>query len=426
MTKQEYFKLLDKYEAGLATQEEERLLHAYYNLFDLRKDGLQQLNEMQLTQLSSNIKENIDQKIMSEADQRRQIKLWPRIAVAAAAVAAITLGTWLYVNEIASSRKASRNDDLVANDIAPGKNTATLTLADGKVINLSDAKTGVIIEATSFKYSDGSSVLSSRGMAKDLGPTGPGTTNGRGPSKVGMTNGVGMTSVATPRGGTYQVTLPDGSRVWLNADSKIEFPSQFVGRARKIILSGEAYFEVSHNKLKPFVVQTDKQQVTVLGTHFNINSYADEGSTKTTLLEGSVSVSTQPALSSSSGGLTSSSLRGKRSDEAISKGAAVYLKPNQQSILSNNNRITVNTIDAEASIAWKNNKFVFDETDIRYIMRMIARWYNVEIVYTDAIPEEKFWGSVSRYENVSEVLKSLEQTGKIKFKIEGRKIIVTK
>jgi len=316
-------------------------------------------------------------------------RLWPRIAVAAAAVVAITLGVWLY--EIASSRSVSRSDEIVQNDIAPGRNTATLTLANGKTVTLSDAKTGVMINASKFTYSDGT-VLdpSSRGTEGSLDHTTSRDVSSR--RHDGKGNNI---AVATPRGGTYQVVLPDGTEVWLNADSKISFPTQFAETKRRVSLEGEAYFQVAKDKKHPFIVESKGQQVEVLGTHFNISSYADEGSVKTTLLEGSVNVN------------------------------GTILRPNQQAILKGS-ALQIKTVDPSVAIAWKNGEFVFNEEPLQDIMRMVARWYDVEVVYENIDKNKPFGGSVSRFENISKVLEKLELTGSVHFKIEGRRVTVSK
>jgi ferric-dicitrate binding protein FerR (iron transport regulator) len=164
-------------------------------------------------------------------------------------------------------------------------------------------------------------------------------------------------------------------------------------------LFGEGYFEVAKDKAHPFIVATDKQKVEVLGTHFNINSYADEGSVKTTLLEGSVRVD-----------------RTGR--------AAVVLKPNQQSVVSGTKQTDVNTVDVNDVVSWKNGKFVFVREDVRSIMNKIARWYDVQIVYEGDVKGKALGGSVSRFKNVSEVLEMLSATKAVQFRIEGRKVIV--
>ncbi|ACU06158.1 FecR family protein [Pedobacter heparinus] len=309
--------------------------------------------------------------LLQASHQPKTLRLLPKLAAIAAAVALIISGVWFY----AGNPVANRNSKIAnQNDIKPGKNTATITLPGGSSVQLSDAKSGVVIDASKITYSDGTTL--------------EGDT-----SSPGLLNG--MTTITTPRGGTYQVVLPDGTKVFLNADSKLEFPGKFLGGERRVKLTGEAYFVVVHNSKMPFKVESTGQTVEDIGTEFNINAYADEHSTKTTLVEGSAKVN------------------------------EVILKPNQQSSL-NGTRIKVEHVDTELFIAWKNNQFVFEQDDIRYIMRMISRWYNVEIVYLGELPVTTFSGSVSRFANVSEVLRPLESTGQVKFKIEGTKILVSR
>jgi len=445
MEHQEAEALFDKYRRGETNAAENALVESWYlnEVAQTETVGMQMDYEMQEQRIWSRIQE---QKAAREHSQAvKKIWMWPRIAAVsmswkiAVALAAVTLGTWLYVNEIASSRKASRNDELVtnANDIAPGRNTATLTLADGKVINLSDAKTGVVIDPNSLKYNDGTAISSSlrEGTTKQ-------SHNEIASSRNASRNDV---EVKTPRGGTYQVVLPDGTKAWLNAASSIRFPSSFAGtKQRRIEMTGEVYLEVAKDKKHPFIVESKGQEVTVLGTHFNVNAYSDEQAVKTTLLEGSVRVSslaTSPSLregtrKTSSGQALKQSHIEKQNEIASSQSAprndeqgvdgTTILKPGQQSVLSGNNRIKVVPVDPAEAIAWKNNKFIFENDNIQHIMRMVERWYNVQVRYDGEITKETFGGAVSRYESISEVLKPLEATGKVKFKIEGRTIIVTK
>lgn len=388
MTDQEAKLLLDKYEEGLCNAEEKALIESWY--LNLSAEAPQMTDgEPDYTYWNAYIKNNLPVK------RSGAFKLWPKIG-AAAAVVAITCGIWLYYASYLSTRHPKfGSGSPFANDIAPGKNTATLTLANGKTIHLSDAKTGVIVNPANLRYNDGSAVAQEdpslrqdKGMMEQL-------------------------IASTPRGGTYQFTLPDGSKVWLNAASSIKFPSTF-GKSpmREVELSGEAYFEIFKNKKQPFVVKSRKMELTVLGTHFNVMAYGDELNVKTTLLEGSVSVSPVTLSSSKSRGV----LRHAQHD--------IVLKPNQQSILTDNDKIKVVEVDAAEAVAWKNNKFIFDSQRIEEIMRMVARWYNVEVIYTAEVPKETFWGSVSRFDNISKVLKKLESTEKVHFKIEGRKVYV--
>lgn len=316
--------------------------------------------------------------LLQASHQPKKARLLPKLMATAAAVALIISGVWFY----ASKPVVNRNSEIAnQNDIKPGKNTATITLPDGSRMQLSDSKTGVVIDASKITYSDGST-LGSEGEL-NLGDI----------SSLRLLNG--MTTITTPRGGTYQVVLPDGTKVFLNADSELKFPSKFFGGERRVKLTGEAYFVVVHNSKMPFKVESTGQIVEDIGTEFNINAYLDEKITRTTLVEGSASVNN------------------------------IVLKPNQQSTLSGKS-LKVEEVDAELAVAWKNNEFIFEKEDIRYIMRMISRWYNVEIAYHGELPSTTFSGGVSRFANVSEVLRPIEATGEVKFKIDGRKIIVSK
>lgn len=308
-------------------------------------------------------------------------KLLPKVVAAAAAVATITLGTWLYYSANTHRPVADPGQYQIANDIAPGKHTATLTSADGKTIRLSDAKTGVVIAASSLKYNDGTALEPEHSALRQVVES----------TKLTAT---------TPRGGTYQVTLADGTKVWLNAASSLHFPSNFKGLAnRKVKLTGEAYFEVAKNKAQPFVVEGQGQELEVLGTHFNVNAYPDEGGVKTTLLEGSVKV---------------------KNDYT-----GLILKPHEQSVMKDK-QFDVFAVNVEQIVAWKNGQFAFDKQNLQDIMRNIARWYDVEVVYAPDFKSLPFTGSVSRFKNISSVLKVLELTGSVHFKIEGRRVTVMK
>jgi transmembrane sensor len=371
MKNKEAEELLLKYKAGTATAEEKALVETWYARF---KDRVSTVSGNQVLADQAESWAIFEREYANGA---KVTKLWPRIAIAAAAVAAITLGMWLYYTPRHPDAGQDPGSAQYVNDIAPGKNGATVTLANGKVIQLSDAKTGVVI-------GDGRIVYSS---PDDIGTHDEVASIPR--------NDVMQMTASTARGQTYQFTLPDGTKVWLNADSKISFPSQFTGKERKIMLEGEAYFEVVHNAKQPFRVESKGQIVEDIGTEFNINAYADEGSTKTTLIEGSAAVN------------------------------KLVLKPNQQSVLTNNNQIKVTEVDSDLAVAWKNNEFMFASESIETVMKMVERWYNVEVVYVGKKTTERFSGGVSRFDNVSKVLQIVESTGAVHFKIEGRKIYVS-
>lgn len=383
MNKQTPRELIDKYLSGRATAEEKATLESWYLM---RAENIKDaLPEPDYTRLEGELWPVIEAQTLPEQKQQR---LWPRIIVAAAAVAAIVVGVWFYSLNRHAGTPSPTELISASQDIAPGKNGATITLANGKVIQLSDSKSGVVIGGE-VKYSDGSDVRYSSGAQS---PT---------PVELQGPQGKAQHLIAgTARGQTYQFTLPDGTKVWLNADSKLEFPSHFGNlKMRTVKLSGEAYFEVAKDKSHPFIVKTDRQEVEVLGTHFNINSYNDEGSVRTTLLEGSVRV-------------------------AGYDGETVVLKPDQQSVVSRAKQIDVSSVDVGDVVAWKNGKFVFVRENVRSIMNKIARWYDVEIAYEGDVRGKALGGSVSRFKNVSEVLEMLSATRAVQFKIEGRKVIV--
>jgi ferric-dicitrate binding protein FerR (iron transport regulator) len=221
-------------------------------------------------------------------------------------------------------------------------------------------------------------------------------------SAVGSGSGKDLkqNSVSTPRGGKWRINLPDGTAVWLNAASSITYPASFSGsRTRQVELKGEAYFEVAKDKAHPFIVKTDNQEVQVLGTHFNLNSYADEASTKTTLLEGAIKIT--------------------------AAGQQKLLKPGEQAIL-NGKVLKISAADLETAVAWKNDEFVFKGESIKEIMRVLARWYNIDAEYSGPVTTEEFQGKIGMQKNITEVLQLLELTEAVHFKIEGRKVIVTK
>jgi transmembrane sensor len=304
-----------------------------------------------------------------------------RIAVAASVIGLILLTTFLFINKGGTKgiSKAHINEHSFKNDVAPGSDKATLTLADGSTIVLDEAKNGTLTQQGNSK------VIKLDGkIFYDL-------TNKN--SKEVVYN-----TISTPKGGQYQLELPDGSLVWLNATSSIRFPTSLVEKERRVEITGEAYFEVTKNRDKPFIVTINNSEVQVLGTHFNINAYNDEDAVKTTLLEGSV--------------------------KFINGANANILKPGQQSQLTKNGIVkVVSDVDVDKVVAWKNGLFDFDNAGIETIMRQLSRWYNVDIEYNGK-PDDLFIAEMRRNIKLSDALKALELTGKVRFEIEGKKIIV--
>jgi len=327
------------------------------------------------------VKLNLEISAGSDLTTTKRIKLWPRYA--AAAILLIVGGLALYIYTF--QNRKSKVIDAYAQDLMPGKKGATLTLSNGKQIKLSDAVVGQLAIESGVKISkaaDGQVVYE----IKD-----------REGAKQGELN-----VLSTQRGETYQLRLPDGSLVWLNAGTTIKYPANFTAlKERRIMLSGEAYFEVAKDKAHPFVVNSREQEVRVLGTHFDVNAYQEESLTKTTLLEGSVSVN------------------------AGASGNRV-LKPGQQVTLTDS-KLTVQEVDVGDAVAWKNGIFVFEGERLVDIMKEVSRWYDVDIEYRDeGIKQKRFSGSVSRFAKASQVLKKLELVEAVQFKIENNKIIVDK
>jgi hypothetical protein len=384
MTNEEFIILAEKVAEGSASISEVALYNASYESFQkdaqsLTADGLDS-KELK--------KESLARFWKNHDTSAPVVKLWPRILVAAAAVAAIVVGVWFFNTD------TSRHPEFVSGsqDIAPGKNGATITLANGKVIQLSDAKSGVVIGEDDLKYSDGSDVRYSSGTSSSGSLKGSQNST----ELQGADGKVQNLIAATTKGQTYQFTLADGTKVWLNADSKLEFPSNFVnGKTRNVKLSGEGYFEVAKDKAHPFMVNFRTLTLTVLGTHFNVNAYENEKIAKATLLEGSIKVE------------------------------KLFLKPAQQAVFDDHRRLSLQTLEnAEKEIAWKDGYFRFYDEKIQDIMKELERWYDIEVVYEGKMTTEGFTGKVSRNKNISQVLMILEKTKGVHFKIDGRRVTV--
>ena len=337
-------------------------------------------------------------------DNRNRFQ-WTRIAAAAVVVLALGLGGYWFINRLWGNKvvKNGQSVPLGKQDVQPGGNKAVLTLADGTTITLDSASNGKLAQEGSARVmKEGSSLKYEAGKTSST---------------------ITYNMLATPRGGQYQLILPDGSKVWLNAASSIRYPTGFAGEERRVELTGEAYFEVAKDPKKPFHVKTPTQDIEVLGTHFNVNAYEDEGATKTTLLEGKVKVS-QSSIPDKSGPAVNR-------QSAKDKELAVVLKPGEQAVLASNSRFTIDdsrfTIDhspdLEQAVAWKNGLTAFKSADIKSIMRQVARWYNVEVVYEGNIPQRKFTGGISRNAKLSELLHLLE-VSKVRFRIDGNRIVV--
>lgn len=311
----------------------------------------------------------------------RRISLWPKIIGVAAAIAFLAICVYLF-----QYRHNKDGANIYVNDIKPGKPGATLTLSNGTKIRLEDAANGVLASQAGItirKSPEGELIYETKESAGDKSDLNA------------------MNTLSTARGETYRVRLPDGSLVWLNAASSLSYTLKLNVHGKRLVkLDGEGYFEVAKNKAMPFIVETSKQIVRVLGTHFNINSYKNEKNTKTTLLEGSVQIS---------GGSESSLNR--------------ILKPGEEAVLHGNS-LTVDLADTEQTLAWKNGYFRFQDEPIQSVMQKLARWYDIDVFFEGKASTENFNGKISRSNNISVVLNALETTKAIHFKVEGRRVTV--
>ena len=371
MHRDEFKELLEKYLDDRITPEERRQLAialedpAYAQLLDDTvygelvgrayegepDEGIRQL-----------IQQRLDQEMMPVYTIRRRRYQW----AAAAAILALVAGAYVWLQRPA---KHPATPSLIAN-VIPGANKAVLTLSDGSKVTLDSAGSRVIQQGTTAIRQKG-------GQLKYDAPH--------------SAAAVQYNTLTTPRGGQFQVTLPDGTQVWLNAASTLHYPTAFTGSERLVEVAGEAYFEVANNASQPFKVKTKGVEVTVLGTSFNVNAYADEPTIQTTLLKGSVKLS--------------------------ASNNQVLLKPGQQATLATDNGFNINEVNPNDAIAWKNGYFLFKNERIESVMRTIARWYDVDVTYQGDVKQQRLGGTVSRYEELEDLLRTIELTKSLKFKV---------
>lgn len=382
--------LIEKYQTGTITNDELKQLNEWYHTFDDREAEL--LTGKTEVQLTTDIRERL-MKTIQEAPVYSLHQSRRKWYFAAAAILLVFLTATVYrlttTDSSSANSLAETSAGSVVTDLAPGGNKAILRLADGSAIILDSAADGTLSEQGNIKVEK----LSNGLLAYTIGGT-----------QLTANDAAFYNTISTPRGGQYQVTLSDGTKVWLNAASSIRFPVFFAGNERRVEITGEAYFEVAKNINKPFKVKTTASEIEVLGTHFNINAYEDEAAVKTTLIEGIVKVSVPVTAG---------------------KNTSRFLQPGQQSGISKEGTISVlNNADTEEALAWKNGRFQFKSADIKSILRQISRWYDVDVVYKGNV-NLHFTGQLKRDEYVSKVFEKLALTGEVHFKIEGKKIIVS-
>ena len=309
--------------------------------------------------------------------------IWVKYVAAASVILLLASGSYFVFFKKPPEQQFTAQEVQPGNDVkAPDQNRAMITLANGKIIYLDSVKNGTIAregEVAVLKLADGQIVYDNSGTGTE-------------------SSLMAYNTISNPAGSSViDIVLADGSRVWLNAASSLTYPVTFSAKERKVSITGEAFFEVAKNASKPFKVQFNETVVEVLGTHFNINAYADEPFSKTTLLEGAIKIN-----------------NGQQQQ---------ILAPGNQAVIKNEYLNVLSNVDTSEAVAWKNKYFQFNSADIETIMRQTARWYNIQVSYKGAIPSDRFTGKISRNVNLSEFLKVL-QYSEVNFKIVGEKIIV--
>lgn len=354
-------------------------------------------DELSKAMLRRVLQKDTDHKLLNRSGTMRLN--WIRIAAAAAVLVFLATGGYLwYTSNDQAGKMAVNNSSVKIQDVAPGGNKATLSLANGKTIALDSTQNGILTQQGNtnvIKVKSGLLTYNRRQGALQKAQ----------PSTRSIPREIQQNTLRTPRGGQYQLVLPDGSKVWLNAASSITFPTAFTGKERRVEVTGEAYFEIHTDDKHPFIVGLppahpggNRPEIQVLGTYFNVNAYSNEPAVRTTLVEGAVRI--------------------------VAKGNSKILKPGQQAAIQrNSNRIQIGKANIEEAIAWKNGLFYFNGEDMATIMHKISRWYDVQVTYQNAVPEGHYSGIISRNTNLSEVLKILRLSG-IAFKIQGKRLVV--
>jgi len=363
MKKENFLALVERVRDGSASDQDIRLYDIWFSKFQ----SLSEWNDAELgnaDELKRVIEHRINEQIDTRLSEKTTRRLWTRFAAAASIVLCISFGGYYFL------QKQQFRQTVYKNDIAPGHNQATLTLANGQTI--------LLTKGLYRKLAQGATAIQiNNGITYTTGTT------------ANVKTAYNTLSTAIGEQSPFPLILPDGSKVWLNAQSSITFPTAFNGKERIVSITGEAMFEVAHNAKHPFKVQAEKQTIEDIGTTFDVNAYADEPATKTTLIEGKVKVN------------------------------GTFLEPGQQSDGSYIKNVNVNRY-----IAWKNGDFYFENDNIQTVMRQLSRWYNIKINYEGDVTTNKFYAQISRAKNISAILHILENTKGVHFKIEGRRVTV--
>lgn len=312
------------------------------------------------------------------------------LAMAAVILLVIGVGIFFYLNT--AKIHSLPQQKVVLNNIMPVKNKATLMLGNGKVVNLEEIERGEIKEGGVIikKTDDGKLIYEVKANNRI------------------KTNQISQNVLSTPRGGQYELVLPDGSKVWLSAASSLHYPTDFEIEKRVVTLKGEAYFEIAKNQVSPFIVNANGAEIQVLGTSFLVSAYEDMKKNTTTLVEGKVRIDAMLP-------------------DNESKKNSMILNPGQQATLDvQTKRISMRQVDVNDVLAWKSGSLVFQGDNIRTVMKTIERWYDVDVVYVGDVSGETFIGTVSKFDSIEKLLNTIALTGGVHFKIEGRKVIVMK
>ncbi|GAA3983219.1 FecR family protein [Mucilaginibacter dorajii] len=383
MTEDQYLSLCEKYLRGDYTPEEEILIKEYQHDAGLTDAHLVNFDNTEKERLKGLLYDKLQTSLRQRQIPVVNMHRWLYVA-AASVLLFISVGIYFANNNKDKiTQPTAQSNNTAKNDIQPGSNKAVLTLANGQSIALDDAQNGVL-----SKQGNGSISKSGNGIV---------VNNSNGDKNQIADNS--LNTITIPRGGKYNITLPDGTKVWLNSSSALIFPNAFTGTERKVTVTGEAYFEVAKNKSMPFKIDVNgKQVVEVLGTHFNITAYADDETITTTLLEGSVKVNY--------------------------KNKATLIKPGQMAVNTLDDAVTVKQANVDEVMAWKNDSFIFNNENITSIMKKISRWYDVDVTYKGDMSRINFDGNYSRSKGLASLLKNIELVDKVRFVTEERRITV--
>jgi transmembrane sensor len=389
--------LAAKWMDGTITPEEKARFEAWYNgldfseleLLDHWAAGPREIEAHILSKLLTSLSELKEDQPVRTISRRHEFRRRARWVAAASVLLLIGAGaSLLYFRNKSAGASGGTAGQMVAGDVAPGRYGAVLTLSDGSRVALDSAgNKPIATQGSSQVLMQNGTVVYEKEKAVPVTPA-------IDPAATATYN-----TMTTPRGRQFQVILPDGSHVWLNAASSLRYPTVFAGNRRVVELSGEAYFEIAKDARKPFVVSVRDMRVQVLGTAFNLMAYPDETAVNTTLITGAVRV--------------------------VAPKSSLLLHPDEQACLPDSAaRFAVSKPNLKEVLAWKEGRFRFDGAKITAIMRQIARWYDVDIEYRGEIPSNEFNGSISRAEYAQKILHALERTGNVHFSLEGRKIVV--